>query len=161
ERSFAAAEANCVRDLAAGDDELFTQLVFTRDRAGRIDPSTSRLVTDQIADVGNDPFLASFDEPIFIKLRNVGFNVIGLLRHDLQKSAQLPFVVRIAQPIDRGEKLEEAIQRRRAHGFNSDKRRQSGTMELRYAICAGKMPVAPARAGLATIRDGNLAGSAD
>ena len=143
QRALAAAEANRVRHFPPRREDA-----AKRTRAARFARLAHGLVADEIAEIRHHPVGARFDEPVFVKLRDVGLHCEHLFGDDAQQIAQLKILLRIAIAIDRRQQLVEAVGVR--HGLISLRMSVSRTSGEKIASCAGRresVPGTPAGGG--------------
>ena len=67
------------------------------------------LVVDQAADVGDHPVGAGLDEPVLVERGDVLLDDVHLLGDDAQEGLQRIALIGVAEPIDDGNQLVEAI----------------------------------------------------
>ena len=107
QRALAAAEADGVGHLATRhDDALARQGPSSRRALGQC---ADRRVADERADIGHDPVLARLDEPVFVEAGDVLFDHADLLGDDAQQRAQRRALIGVAQPVDDGDEIVEAV----------------------------------------------------
>ena len=74
--------------------------------------------TEQVADVGDDPFVAGLDEPVVVEHRGVGFDALELsLDHREQGRSAPLFEIAVAQ--EGRQQPIEPLGHQQAHGFIS------------------------------------------
>src|SRR5215813_9272693 len=65
--------------------------------------------TDEIADIGDDPWLAGLDEGVFLKLLDILLDDISLGVDDVEEAAQAHTTLLVALADERGEEIVEAV----------------------------------------------------
>ena len=115
---------------------LVQPLALGRGRLGRLSHA-ERLVSHQVADVGDDPVLAGLDEPVAVELVDVGLHDVDLRADDLQQLAQHAACGGVGGTVVLGEQVVEAVVWHGGHGVIWVRTRESGTSGVKMATWAG------------------------
>src|SRR5260370_4076194 len=121
-----------VGDIAAWNEDFITQPFLDSEHVAWFYGLVDSLVTNQIANIGNHPVLASFDEPVLVELGNIILNDIYLLGDDPQQCLERPTLFRVTLAVDSWQELIQTI-RIFIHRGNSVIMSVSGTSGLKNA----------------------------
>src|SRR4029434_9392145 len=123
--------------LAGGNEDLLHRPVWRRAHIPGFARLADLLMSDQIAQIRNDPVFAGFDEPVFVKLVDIALDHIDLFSDDPEKRAQRITSVGVALAMHRRQELVQTVWI--LHGRISWRMSVAGTSRDRTTSCAGKI----------------------